>query len=91
MVSSGEFGGADYHPVEVRTRADEKDNPTTGCNACDDAAGATEIGGGGLERDDVDAFADSINIRLIGWVPKRGAMAEVGLIREEKRKSDVAR
>lgn len=49
------------------------------------------MGGGGLERDDVNALSDAVDIPRVGRIPQRGDMALVGFGGEEQLEGYVGR
>ena len=79
VAGLGELGGAHDDGALTGTGADEQDQTAVVGDLLDDAGGAAQVGGCGLERDDVDALADAVDVAGVGRVPERRVVTHVGL------------
>ena len=89
VVALGQLGGARHGAVLAVAGADKQHNAASSRHLVDDFGGAAEVGGGGFERDDVDALADAVDVAGVGGVPQRGDVPLVGFGGEEELEGDV--
>lgn len=63
--------------------SDEEDDSAASSDFLYYFCGATEVGEGNFEGDDVDAVADTEDIVTVSWVPECCRVTEMTLIRQE--------
>lgn len=89
VVRIGELGGADNGRVLALARAYEEHDASASRDFLDHLGGAAEMRCGGLERDDVDALAYTVDIAGICGIPERCGMALVCFRCKQELEGDV--
>jgi hypothetical protein len=89
VVPLGQLGGARHGAVLALAGAHEQHDAASPRHLLDDFGGAAQVGGRLLERDDVDALADAVDVARVRRVPQRGGMALVGFRGEEQLEGHV--
>lgn len=91
MVALCELGCSCNCPVLSVASAYEQDHASAPAHLLHDLGGSSQVGGSGLERDDVDALPDAVDVARIGGIPQGGDMALVGFGGEEQLEGDFSR
>ena len=90
MATTSELRRVDYTSVLALSGSDEEHKPPSLADAFDDFCCSSEVCGGDVKGDYVDALVDAENVALVLGFPKRRGVAKVGLGGHEELKSDVS-
>lgn len=91
VASLGHPRGVDDAACLSSARADEQDQPAVVRDALDDLGRAPQVGRRGLERDDVQALPDAVDVALVGGIPQTCGVPDVRLRGHKQLERDVSR